>query len=312
MPPEIRPRRTIAGAAAVLLPFDDAGSVDWVSFRRLLGHTASAGLQCAVNMDTGFVQAIDASTLTRVIVETVDAVGPGFMAGAFVGDHEGDPVDLRSYAAAVEAITDAGGVPVVFPSHGLNALDGDAWVAFHRWLGNLTDRFVGFELGPMFVPSERIQSLDDYAGLLGLEQCIGVQHSSLSRALEWERLELRDRVRPEFSVMTGNDLAIDMVCYGSDYLLGLATFAPDLFARRDALWAAGDDRFHELNDALQFLGAYAFREPVPAYRHDAAMFVHLRGWIDRVGVAPGAPTRPAPEIEIDVLRTVLRRLEALA
>ena len=36
--------------------------------------------------------------------------------------------------------------------------------------------------------------------------------------------------RPDFLVLTGNDLGIDMVMYGSDYLLGLSTFAPDLFA----------------------------------------------------------------------------------
>ena len=33
------------------------------------------------------------------------------------------------------------------------------------------------------------------------------------------------------------------------------------------------------NDALQYLGAFAFRPPVPAYRHSAAQFLALRGWI---------------------------------
>ena len=74
------------------------------------------------------------------------------------------------------------------------------------------------------------------------------------RELEWQRLDLRNRVRPEFKVFTGNDLAIDMVMYGSDYLLGLSTFAPDAFARRDAMWESGDPRFYELNDLLQYLG----------------------------------------------------------
>ena len=50
-------------------------------------------------------------------------------------------------------------------------------------------------------------------------------------------------MRPDFKVFTGNDLAIDMVMYGSDYLLGLSAFAPDAFARRDAMWAAGDPAF---------------------------------------------------------------------
>jgi hypothetical protein len=88
----------------------------------------------------------------------------------------------------------------------------------------------------MFVPFGRIPSLDAYRGMLDIPACIGAKHSSLSRQAEWDRLRLRDEHRPEFLVLTGNDLAIDMVVYGSDYLLGLSTFAPDLFARRDRLW----------------------------------------------------------------------------
>ena len=72
---------------------------------------------------------------------------------------------------------------------------------------------------------------------------------------------MRDERRPDFNVFTGNDLAVDMVMYGSDYLLGLSTFAPDVFAKRDHLWETGDPAFHELNDALQYLGFFAFRTP---------------------------------------------------
>lgn len=49
-----------------------------------------------------------------------------------------------------------------------------------------------------------------------------------------------------------------MVMYGSDYLLGLSTFAPDYFAKRDAYWESGDPRFYELNDLLQYLGFCPF------------------------------------------------------
>ena len=111
------------------------------------------------------------------------------------------------------------------------------------------------------------------------DRCIGAKHSSLSRTLEWERLQLRNQERPDFQVCTGNDLAIDMVIYGSDYLLGLSTFCPDAFAKRDAMWEAGDPDFFELNDLLQYLGTFAFRPNVPAYKHSAAMFLKLRGQI---------------------------------
>ena len=134
----------------------------------------------------------------------------------------------------------------------------------------------------------------------------GFQEQKLDREPEWRRLMLRDRVRPDFHVYTGNDLAIDMVMYGSDYLLGLSTFAPDLFARRDALWAAGDAAFYELNDVLQYLGFFAFRRPVPAYKHTAAMFLRLRGWTATDRTHPDSPKRTASDVE--VLRDIGRQL----
>jgi hypothetical protein len=226
-----------------------------------------------------------------------------------VADEPGSPFDLDAYLAALHEVAEHGGTPVVFPSHGLNALDDAEWVAAHERLGASVDRFIGFELGAMFVPYGRIYSLAAYEGLLGIEACIGAKHSSLSRALEWDRLALRDRVRPDFHVFTGNDLAIDMVCYGSDYLLGLSAFAPEAFAERDRRWASGDRGFHELNDLLQYLGFFAFRPPVPAYRHDAAIFLSLRGRIPSDATPPGAPRRD--ESDRAVLADIAERLEAM-
>ena len=153
---------------------------------------------------------------------------------------------------------------MIFPSYGLDSLDDDGWVAALAAIGERVDRFIGFELGSMFVPYGRIPSLDAYEAMLGIDSCVGAKHSSLSRQLEWDRLAVRDRVRPEFRVFTGNDLAIDMVMYGSDYLLGLSTFAPDAFAARDRLWAADDPGFHELNDLLQTWGTSRSATRFPA------------------------------------------------
>jgi hypothetical protein len=161
----------------------------------------------------------------------------------------------------------------------------------------------------MFVPYGRIPSLDAYRGLIEIPSCIGAKHSSLSRQLEWDRLAVRDEVRPEFLVLTGNDLAIDMVMYGSDYLLGLSTFAPEAFAARDRCWTEGDARFYELNDLLQYLGHFTFRAPVPGYRHDAAIAFELRGWAASDGTPPGAPRRP--DGDRAVLADILDRLDAL-
>jgi hypothetical protein len=116
--------------------------------------------------------------------------------------------------------------------------------------------------------------------------------------LEWERLRARNELRPDFRVLTGNDLAIDMVMYGSDYLLGLSTFCPDLFAQRDQMWLQGDASFYELNDILQYLGFFAFRNPTSAYKHNAAMFLHQRGWIESDLTHPKSPRRPASDREV--------------
>ena len=142
-----------------------------------------------------------------------------------------------------------------------------------------------------------------------ISNAVGAKHSSLHRFPEWQRLELRNRVRPEFKVFTGNDLAIDMVMYGSDYLLGLSTFAPDAFARRDAMWETGDPRFYELNDLLQYLGSFTFRDPAPAYKHSAAMFLKIRGMLESDQTHPDSPHRSTSDAEVlELIASDLQRI----
>ncbi|MET0476245.1 MAG: dihydrodipicolinate synthase family protein [Mycobacterium sp.] len=294
---------------AVLLPYGVDGDIDWPAFEAHVNRTVEAGLTVGVNMDTGYVQLLADKDLQRVLEIAGEQCSNGFVAGAYVADEPGATFDLDRYLHAAADISAHGGTPVVFPSYGLNALDDEGWVAALESFGREVDRFIGFELGPMFVPYGRIPGLDAYWAMLDIASCIGAKHSSLNREAEWARLALRAEVRPDFKVFTGNDRAIDMVMWGSDYLLGLSTFAPAEFARRDAYWAAGDPRFFELNDALQYLGNFTFRHPVPAYRHDAAMFLQLRGWADSDNTPPGAPRRP--ESDRAVLADILKTLEQL-
>jgi dihydrodipicolinate synthase/N-acetylneuraminate lyase len=303
----LRPRRRITGASAILLPFAAGGAIDWRAFAAHVARTADAGLIPAVNMDTGYVNLLDDATRVQVLEQTRQVLaGRPFVAGAFVADQPGSRFDRDAYLRQLELITARGGIPVIFQSYGLTGQADDDVVASYAELGRHGGRFIGFELGSGFAPFGKIYSLDVYRGLLSVPQCVGAKHSSLRRHLEWQRLALRDAVRPDFQVFTGNDLAIDMVMYGSDYLLGLSTFAPDLFARRDAYWAAGDPAFYELNDVLQYLGFLAFRTPIPAYKHSAAMFLHLRGWIGSDATHPHSPTRPASDRAL--LRDIGRQL----
>lgn len=309
MIPATRPARTIRGMSAILVPHTADGAIDWPAFEAHVARTHDAGLTPAVNMDTGYVQLLPIGVRQKVLDIASSVTDGEFVAGAFVADEAGDTFDLAAFVDVARPIRAAGGTPVVFPNHGLNALDESGWVEAMRAFGDESGPFIGFELGAMFVPYGRIFSLDAYEGLLAVPQCIGAKHSSLDRVAEWDRLALRDRVRPDFAVLTGNDLAIDMVAYGSDYLLGLSTMAPDLFALRDRLWARDDPSFWECNDLLQYLGMFTFRDPVPAYRHDAAMVLELRGWASSDAVPEGAPRRP--DSDRAVLADIVGRIEAM-
>ena len=111
-------------------------------------------------------------------------------------------------------------------------------------------------------PTAEIWNSETVRRLMDIPEIKGMKHSSLDRLLELERLAVRDAHRPDFRIYTGNDLGINMIEYGSDYLLGLAAFAPEKFAERDRLWeAARPASTTHLSDALQYLGNVAFRAP---------------------------------------------------
>jgi dihydrodipicolinate synthase/N-acetylneuraminate lyase len=319
----VRPR-PIDGISAVLLPYRDDGRPDWDALAACLDDTIRAGLQPAVNMDTGYVNLLTVPERAEALRVAATTVGTRpFVAGVFIGDDagpsgspSGGPADGRGavagladrYCREAESVRAAGGTPILFQCSALTGLPDHEIVAVYRRVAERVGPILGFELGTMFAPFGKIYSLELFAELLEVPGLVGLKHSSLDRQLEWQRLELRDRVRPDFKVYTGNDLAIDMVIYGSDYLLGLSAFAPEAFGLRDRLWAAGDPRFFTLNDVLQYLGAFAFRDPVPAYKHSAAQLLHVRGRIPSSATHPDSPGRP--ESDLPILARISERLDA--
>ncbi len=302
----IQPGRRIEGISAVLLPFDHDGQIDFAGFSENLQRTLEAGLTPAVNMDTGYTNLLSAQERQEVLKTARDvAQGKRFVAGAYVEGMHGDL--LRLYQNEIAEITRAGAIPILFQCSQFKTMSRAELIGFHKNLAAACPTLLCFELGEMFAPFGQIYDLQTVRELMEIPQITGLKHSSLSRELEWQRLALRDEVRPDFKLYTGNDLAIDMVMYGSDYLLGLSAFAPEAFAARDALWAASDPRFYELNDLLQYLGCFAFRPPVPAYKHSAAQFLKLRGRIKSDHPHPQAKRRPVSDEEI--LRHISERLD---
>ena len=299
-------RRKVQGVAAALLPFEADGRIGVESFQNHLRATHRAGLMNAVNMDTGYVNYLSHSEKLDVLRWTRDALGEGvpFVAGAYIEGQSGEIVDL--YRKQIEPIVRAGGIPILFQTARVHGKSPKEKADTYRSICEGYPHALAFELGKMFAPNGEIFDEETVRRLMDIPTIKGMKHSSLDRLIELERLALRDKHRPDFRVYTGNDLGINMIEYGSDYLLGLATFAPEKFAERDRLWEAGDANYYALSDALQYLGNVAFRAPVPAYKHSAAVFLHLTGRIPTDRTHPKNPQRPAWEPEI--LRDCAARL----
>jgi 4-hydroxy-tetrahydrodipicolinate synthase len=261
-----------------------------------VGRTRKAGLDVAVNMDTGFGDLLSEPEREAVLDATRATLGDGvpFYAGAFGGEGA-DPV--AGYRRSIDAIEQRGAIPVVVQCRAMQGLGAGDKVTLYARILEGVERAVAFELSPVFAPHGEIWDDETFASLLELPALLGAKHSSLDRITELQRLAARDRQRPDFRIYTGNDLAIDLVAYGSDYLLGLSTFAPEAFAERDRALAESDPAFLGLNDALQHLGNVAFRAPVPAYKHSAAVYLHMTGGLDAPEVHPRAPRRPDSERE---------------
>jgi len=305
---KIRTRRPIDGISSVVLPFHPDGSIDFDSFSENLLRTADVGLTPAINVEFGLVDRLTAAERSEVLDVVRDVlVAQPFVAGATVDDSSGNLTD--HYRRAVGEIVLNGGTPVIMPSVGLSALDDSGWVGLHEALALETPAIIAFEADPQAIPAGTIQSAAAIRELMGISQVVGLRHSSLNRRLEWERLSLRDDVRPEFKIFSGNDIALDMVTYGSDYFLSVSACAPEAFALRDQLWKAGDPRFYEFNDLLQSLGMLTFRPPIAAARHSAMQMLKLRGRIENDAPARGEPARP--ESDIEILTKIIERLDQL-
>jgi len=301
-----RPRRKVQGISAALLPFKADGRVEMEAFQKHLVATQRAGLMNAVNMDTGYVNYLSDVEKSDVLRGTREALGKdqAFVAGAYVEGLDGDVVAL--YRREMDRIVAHGGMPILFQTRRLHGKSAREKADVYRAVCQGFSQVLAFELGTMFAPNGEIFDEETVRRLMDIPELQGMKHSSLDRTIELSRLALRDAHRPDFRIYTGNDLGINMIEYGSDYLLGLATFCPERFAERDRLWEAGDGAYYALSDALQHLGNIAFRAPVPAYKHSAAVFLHLTGRIPSAQPHPKNPRRP--DWEAEMLRDCARPL----
>lgn len=208
----IRPGRPIEGIFAVLLPFKPDGRLDYDGLATHVERTSRSGLIPAINMGTGYVHLLTDVQRAQVLdIARQVLAGRPVVAGAFVEGKTGPLVERhRREIATIEA---HGGTPFFFQCSELKGLNGPEVVAIYQQASVESPRLLVFELGEMFAPFGQIYDTDTVRGIMEIENIVGIKHSSLNRQLEWERLMLRDSIRPDFKIYTGNDLAIDMVMY---------------------------------------------------------------------------------------------------
>ncbi|HWO35188.1 MAG TPA: hypothetical protein VNO32_40870, partial [Candidatus Acidoferrum sp.] len=250
-----RPRRKVQGIAANLLPYEPDGRVAVDAIARQLTATHRAGLMNAVNMDTGYVNYLSDAEKQEVLSWTRQTLGKGvpFVAGAYIEHHAGDDI-VTLYRKQIDDIVRWDGIPILFQTARLHGKSPAKIAEIYQDICRDYPCVLAFELGPVFAANGEIYDIETVRRLMDIPEIKGMKHSSLDRLLELERLAVRDAHRPDFRIYTGNDLGINMIEYGSDYLLGLAAFAPEKFAERDRLWEAADPEYYNLSDALQYLG----------------------------------------------------------
>ena len=142
--------------------------------------------------------------------DRADVCPAAFVAGAFVADGPGAPFDLDAYLRSAAEIA---GAAARRSSSRRTASTGSTT---RRWVDALGRSGAGR-------PVHRLRARRDVRPLRPHRRSTPTAACSTSRrasapstrrsvaGAEWERLAVRDEVRPDFLVLTGNDLAIDMV-----------------------------------------------------------------------------------------------------
>ena len=149
--PAIIPARRITGISAVLLPFLGGEIVDWDSFEAHVTRTLEVGLVPAVNMDTGYINMIDAAIQLEVLQRTQMLTnGKRYVAGAFVSDKPDSAFNADGYRRQADLIHQYSGTPVIFPSFGLTQQADGEIVDSYQQIAATCDRFIGFEASKLF------------------------------------------------------------------------------------------------------------------------------------------------------------------
>ena len=304
----LTPSRTIDGAAALPVWLGASGRLDLPGLADRLRETFAAGLTPAVNLFAGSVDRLGREQRMDVLATAAGvARGRRFIAGALPTE-DAAPLAVR-YGRALDAVVRQGGTALLLPIRELAALDGDGLVHLWRQATAGHRGVLVIEMAAAFNAPAPLYAADVVTRILDIASLGGLVHASLDRGAEWARVEARDVARPDFRIYSGHERALDMVAYGSDYLLATAGCAPEAFAARDRAWRQGAPVAFELNDVLQALATLLYRAPIDGARHGALQWLQARGLIGHASPAPGIELRP--ESDLALYREIHTRLESL-
>ena len=299
--------------AALSVPVDEAGEIDFEVFARDLERTAGYGIEPAVLMDTYQINHCTLDDQVKgleVAREVMD--GRAFTAGVYIEDEiSGDGIEdiVRAYRGKIEQLEQQyGASPIVFQTERLKDADAATVVRVYEGLAEASrGGLKAFELSPVFAPNGWMFPEDALVEILAGDKWEGAKHSSLDPSMEWVLLRKIHRIGKK--LYTGNDYDFaSMIFNGSDALLGIATFMPDKFRElADALRDGERARYLDLGNRMEFLGRVAFQPPVPAYKHSAAMVKKMRGWYPTDYVLPDNTLR-RDEAHREALRKALENL----
>lgn len=300
--------------AALSVPVNEGGEIDFEFFAQDLERTAAYGIEPAVLMDTYQINHCTQDQQTKGLEVTREVMnGRPFTAGVYIEDelnHGGVDEIIRAYRDKIEQLElQYGASPIVFQTEQLKNADSVTVVRVYQELAEASQGGLkAFELSPVFAPNGWMFPGDSLIEILAGDKWVGAKHSSLDPSVEWELLRRVNRIGKK--LYTGNDYDFaSMIFNGSDALLGIATFMPDMFRELAVALKNGErNRYLDLSNRMEFLGRVAFQPPVPAYKHSAAMVKKMRGWYPTDYVLPNNPLR-RDEAHREALQKALEYLE---
>lgn len=196
-------QRKFSGPYGIALtPFTDSGEVDIDALQRQVDRVCRTDIRGIVACgSTGEFSSLTFAENVQVMEAVAQAIHSGkhFICGATAGDLA---TSLHYLEQAARLGADGA---LIAPCYYLS-MDGEDIAAFYR---ELSDADTGVDIVAYNIPAFTSGiSLETYGQIIGLPGLQGMKNSSGNLSELMHEMDIRDRIRPDFSVLTGSDECI--------------------------------------------------------------------------------------------------------